>query len=78
MRALRPPEVSEVVESGVGVRIFQLIEASADEVPTFEAIRDRVEHAFRRDAADRALRETLERLWREADVVTAVEGVNQP
>lgn len=76
VRTLQPLEVSELIESGVGVRIFQLLEASADEAPAFEAIRDRVEHAFRRDAADRALRDALERLWREADIVMAVEGVD--
>ena len=69
--ALEPLEVSEPVESGAEIRLFQLVAATSAGSPPFEEVRDRVESAFRRDAGDRALRENLEWLWREADIVLA-------
>lgn len=74
VRALQPLEVSPLMESAVDVRIFQLIEQMFPEPRPLEEIRDWVEGAFQRDAADRALRESLARLWRDADVALAPEA----
>ena len=58
----------------MGLRILQLIAATSAESPEFHAIRDRVESAFQRDAADRALRDSLRRLWLEAKISLAPEA----
>ena len=74
VRALQPLEVSPLMESAVDVRIFQLIEQTFPEPMPLEEIRDGVEGAFQREAADRALRESLARFWRDADVALAPEA----
>ncbi len=73
-RALQVLEVSEPLESAAGLRILQLIAATSAESPEFHAIRDRVESAFQRDAAARALRDSLGRLWREAKISLGPEA----
>ena len=43
-----------------------------------KVLRPGIESAFRRDAAGRALRENLERLWRDADIAFATEAPRVP
>jgi parvulin-like peptidyl-prolyl isomerase len=74
VRALSPLEVSQPFESAADVRIFQLVERSSPEPTPFEEIENWVESAFQRDAADRALREVLARLWRDADIALTPEA----
>lgn len=67
-------EVSEPIESGLSVRIFRLIGKTSAETPSYDELADWVEGAYRRESADRALREYLARLWIEADVVLSPEA----
>jgi parvulin-like peptidyl-prolyl isomerase len=67
-------EVSEPIESGAAVMIFRLIGKTSAETPAYDELSDWVEGAYRRESADRALREYLARLWVEADVVLSPEA----
>jgi parvulin-like peptidyl-prolyl isomerase len=67
-------EVSPVMESDSGLRIFQLIGATSSETASYDELEDWVEGAYRRETADRALREYLAHLWVEGDVVLSPEA----
>jgi parvulin-like peptidyl-prolyl isomerase len=68
IRQMRPGEVSQPVASQQGFRLVELVDAQAGAPLDFDEARKQVEVAYRRDAADRALREYLEWLWDEADI----------
>jgi len=69
--ALSVGEVSEPVQSGVGVHLLALVERRPAVVPELESIAAQVENEWRRRAGDRALREYLDTLRTQADVWTA-------
>jgi parvulin-like peptidyl-prolyl isomerase len=68
IREMQPGEVSQPIESERSVRLLELVAAREGEPLDFDDAREQVEVAYRRDAADRALREYLEWLWDEADI----------
>lgn len=68
IREMQPGEVSQPIESERSVRLLELVQAREGEPLDFDDAREQVEVAYRRDAADRALREYLEWLWSEADI----------
>ena len=63
--------ISEPVRSGTGYHVFVLREREHERVPPFAEIREQVRAEWVRRAGDRALRDYLDRLRREADVVLA-------
>ena len=67
-------EVSEPIGSEAGLRIFRLIAATSATAASYDEIEEWIEGAYRREAADRALREYLDRLWRAADVALSPEA----
>jgi hypothetical protein len=69
--ALAVGEVSEPVQSGVGVHLLRLVDRREPVTPEFESIAPQVEAEWRRRAGDRALREYLDTLRSQADVWTA-------
>lgn len=61
--------VSEIRDADSGAyRLLQLVAAEPGQAPAFADSTEQVEVAYRRDAADRALRDYLDFLWRDADV----------
>lgn len=66
--ALSPGEMTGFLESASGGRILVLAAAQPGLPPTFEDASGQVEVAYRRDAADRALREYLDWLWKDAEL----------
>jgi hypothetical protein len=66
---LDPGQVTEPLRSPSGVHILRLVEAGPAQVPPIESILDQVESEFRRRAADQALRDYLDWLADEADLV---------
>lgn len=64
-------ERSRPVRSGTGIHLLEVVERLPDEAPELDAIRDQVLAEYRRRGGDRALRQYLDALRAEADVVIA-------
>lgn len=65
---MQPQDVSQPLDAQPGFRLIELVDARAGAPLDFDEAQEQVEVAYRRDAADRALREYLDWLWSEADV----------
>ena len=63
--------VSEPVRSGSGIHLLQVVERADPSVKPFEAIRSQVHNEWRRRQGDRALREYLDFLRGDSEVVIA-------
>jgi parvulin-like peptidyl-prolyl isomerase len=70
---LAPGEASEPVRSAQGYHVLHLVERQAGGAPPLEEILPQVRAELRRRADDRALRERLDQLRAEAEVVVAPE-----
>jgi len=66
--ALSPGERTGWIESGSGGRVLLLAAAEPAATPAFEDVAEQVEVAYRRNSADRALRNYLDELWKDADI----------
>lgn len=71
--ALDVGDWSEPVRSGTGVHVLQLVEREPERTPELEAVRSNVAAEWRRRAGDRALREYLDSLRGDANVVLTDE-----
>jgi parvulin-like peptidyl-prolyl isomerase len=67
---LAPGEVTDPIRSSTGYHVLQLLERAAGEAPPFEEMKPQVLAAFRKEAADQALRDYLAQLRRNADIVS--------
>ncbi|HYD48569.1 MAG TPA: peptidyl-prolyl cis-trans isomerase [Terriglobales bacterium] len=67
-------QITEPVRSSTGYHVLQLVERAPAPAPPFEQIRDQVLEAYRRRAADQALRAYLDDLRSRASI-EIVEGV---
>jgi parvulin-like peptidyl-prolyl isomerase len=65
-------EISEPIQSGVGLHLLQKIEATPSINPAFDEIRSQVRNEWVRRAGDRALRVYLDQLRAESQVLTAL------
>jgi parvulin-like peptidyl-prolyl isomerase len=70
---LAPGATSDPVRSAQGYHVLSLLEREAGGAPPLEEIVPQVRAELRRRADDRALRERLDQLRAEADVVVAPE-----
>jgi parvulin-like peptidyl-prolyl isomerase len=64
-------EVSQPVRSGTGYHLLQLVEREPPRTPALPEIEDQVRSEWRRRAGDRALREYLDELRDQAEIVVA-------
>lgn len=64
-------EVSQPVRSGMGYHLLQLVEREPPWTPALSEIEDQVRSEWRRRAGDRALREYLDELRDQAEIVVA-------
>ena len=71
IRGMEPGQNTEPAKSGAGFRWVELVNAQPGAPLDFDEAREQVEVAYRRDAADRALREYLDWLWSEAQIQLA-------
>lgn len=73
---LGPGDVSQPIRSGVGFHILRLAEMQAPSTPAFEEIESQVYHEYVRRSGDQALRNYLDQLRQESDVVIALPSAN--
>ena len=69
---LETGQVSPPVQSGVGVHLLRLLEMQPPRTPAFDDIEAQIRSEFIRRAGDGALRNYLDQLREESDVVTAL------
>ena len=69
--ALQVGEVSDPIRSGTGLHILQLVDGEPTRRPSFEEVEAQVRTEWRRRRGDRALREYLDGLRSDGDVVMA-------
>ena len=69
---LESGEVSPPVRSGVGVHLLRLLDLQEPLSPPFEAIENQIRSEYIRRSGDRALRDYLDQLREESDVVIAL------
>jgi len=74
--SMKPEQVSPPLRSGVGFHILRLVERQAPSTPPFEEIESQVYHEYVRRSGDQALRNYLDQLRRESDVVIALPPAN--
>ena len=65
---LQPGEVTDPIRSSTGYHVLQLLERAAGSAPPFESMKAQVLAAYRKNAADAALRSYLDDLRSRADV----------
>ncbi len=68
---LETGQVSPPVHSGVGVHLLRLLEMQPSRTPAFDDIEAQIRNEYIRRAGDRALRNYLDQLREESDVVIA-------
>ena len=74
--SMKPEQVSPPLRSGVGFHLLRLVERQAPSSPPFEEIESQVYHEYVRRSGDQALRNYLDQLRRESDVVIALPPAN--
>ena len=67
-------QVSRPVRSGTGIHVLQLLDREPASTPAFESIGMQLRAEYRRRAGDRALRDYLDRLREEGQVVVREAG----
>jgi parvulin-like peptidyl-prolyl isomerase len=65
-------QISQPIRSGVGIHLLHLIEMQPSLTPAFEAIESQIRSEYVRRSGDRALRDYLDQLREESDVVIAL------
>lgn len=69
---LETGQVSPPVQSGVGVHLLRLLEMQPPRTPAFDSVEAQVRSEYIRRAGDRALRDYLDQLREDSDVVIAL------
>lgn len=75
--ALAPGEMSEVIRSGGGFRVIELLDREPLRTPALADIRDQVASDWRRRQGDNALRRYIDDLREDAEILIALDPIEE-